>query len=268
VDAFVEATEGIRHGLTAPVKAITVDLADNPAQLSAQLGAKEIAVIVTVGNNAYEAAARFGTAPVIATMILRADLSAGSYRAPASAVVLDMPLTDILAALARVFPGKTRVGMIRNPGPTDVPVALLLAQAKAAGVTLRVLDCPKPEGLLQSFLSLKALVDFVWCPPDGTLYNATTVRPLILASLEKQLPVVGFSASFVRAGAAAGVYPDYLEAGVQAGELAQKYLAGPIAGVIEGPRKIRLAVNPRVARLLGLRLAPNAGSDSGIVVIE
>lgn len=105
-------------------------------------------------------------------------------------------------------------------------------------------------------------------PPDGTLYNGTTVKPLILASLESQLPVAGFSASFVRAGAAAGVYPDYLETGVQAGEMARKYLAGTAALSIEAPRKVRVAANASVARLLGLRLASKTGRESGIVVLE
>ena len=37
---------------------------------------------------------------------------------------------------------------------------------------------------------------------------------------------------------------------------------------IEAPRKIRVAANTRVARLLGLRLAQKGGPESGIVVLE
>ena len=270
VDAFAEAVEGVRHGLGPGVRVVMVDLAGRPdnGALASQLGGRDTRLLVTVGNNALEAAVQFGAAPVIATMILRADLAPARPRSPLSAVVLDLPLADVLSRLEKVFPGKTRVGVIRNPAASGPPLATLLAQAKAASVTLRVVDCPRPDRLLQSFLSLRDKVDFVWCPPDSTLYNSTTVKPLILASLENQLPVVGFSASFVRAGAVAGVYPDYYEVGSQAGELAHKYLAGTNVTANEGPRKLKVAANAHVARLLGLRPIRGSEPAAGFVVVE
>ena len=150
----------------------------------------------------------------------------GASARASGAITLDVPLGDILARMESVFPGKTRAAIIRNPDANSVPQATLAAQAKAAGMTLKVLDCPRPEKLLQLFLSLRGQVDFVVCPPDGTLYNSTTVRPLILASLENRLPVIGFSESFVRSGAVAAVYPDYFDVGLQAAVLARNYLAG------------------------------------------
>jgi ABC-type uncharacterized transport system substrate-binding protein len=134
-------------------------------------------------------------------------------------------------------------------------------------MTLTLIDCSGPEHLMQSFHALQNRVDFVWVPPDGALYNSSTVKPLIRASIENRLPVVGFSASFVRTGAVAGVYPDYFEVGLQAGEMAKNYLSG--ANLMnESPRKIRAAVNPRVARLLGLRPFLEGELPPGIVVIQ
>jgi putative ABC transport system substrate-binding protein len=285
IGAFDEAVEGVRSSLGSAVKLVTVDLAasdkavSDPASL---VGGKDVRLVVTIGNNALEAALRFG-APVIATMILRQDLASfqarapGQVRPPAGAVVLDVTLADVLSGLARLFPGKTRVGIVRRMDAGDPSDAALVAQARAAGVMLTVVDCPRPDRLLPSFLTLKTHVDFVWCPPDGTLYNGTTVKPLILASLENQLPVAGFSASFVRAGAAAGIYPDYRELGVQTGEMARRFLDASDGSTppttspttsIESPRKTRVALNQRVARLLGLRGAEKNAMASGIVEIE
>lgn len=268
VEAFDEAIEGMRRGLGPAAKVTLVDLAAKPPDLASRLGGKDVRLVISVGNNALEAAAQYGTAPILATMVLEADLKASRPRPPAGAVVLDLSISDVLSGLSKVFPGKTRVGMIRNPEVSPRLASLLMLEARAAGIYLRIVDCPTPERLLEAFRSLQGQVDFVWCPPDGTLYNGTTVKPLILASLESQLPVAGFSAGFVRAGAAAGVYPDYQETGVQAGELARKYLAGTAALSVEAPRKIRVAANASVARLLGLRLASRTGRESGIVVLE
>lgn len=267
VEAFDEAAEGLRRGL-GPGKVSKVDLASKPSDLAARLGGKDVRLLISVGNNALEAAARYGTAPILATMVLEADLKTARPRPAAGAVILDLSLADVLSGLSKVFPGKTRAGMIRNPEVNSRFASVLMLEARAAGISLKIVDCPSPERLLEIFRSLQGQVDFVWCPPDGTLYNGTTVKPLILASLESQLPVAGFSASFVRAGAAAGVYPDYLETGVQAGEMARKYLAGTAALSIEAPRKVRVAANASVARLLGLRLASKTGRESGIVVLE
>jgi putative ABC transport system substrate-binding protein len=220
-----------------------------------------------VGNNAFDFAVQFGTAPILATMLLRADLG-GRLGPQSAAIPLDVPLGDILTRMASVFPGKTRAAIIHNPDVNGVPQSTLAAQARAAGMTLKVLDCPRPEKLLQLFLSLRGQVDFVICPPDGMLFNSTTVRPLILASLENRLPVIGFSESFVRSGAVAAVYPDYFDVGLQAGEMARNYLGGGSLGVNEKPRKLKVAANPRVARLLGLRIPGKNDSESGIVVIE
>jgi ABC-type uncharacterized transport system substrate-binding protein len=266
VAAFGEAAEGIRSRLVSETKVVTIDLAEPPSDLTSQVGGKDVRLLIAVGNNALAAAQRYGTAPVIATMVMRADLP--TLRPPWSAVVLDLTLTEVLSGLARAFPGKTRAGMIRNPEVDSAPEALLASQAKAAGMTLKVVDCPRPERLLQSFLSLRDLVDFVWCPPDGTLYNGTTVKPLIRASLDSRLPVAGFSESFVQSGAAAGVYPDYRQVGVQVAELARSYLAGSSPAAVEGPRKTRVAANTRVARLLGIRMSPKGPDESSIVVIE
>jgi putative ABC transport system substrate-binding protein len=268
VEAFREAVRGIQQGLGPAVKAIVLDQASKPQDSAIALGAKDIRLLISVGNNAFESATQFGTAPILATMLLRADLAGTRLRPQSGAVELDVPLGDILARIETVMPGKTRAAVIRNPDANSVPLSTLAAQAKAAGMTLKVVDCRRPEKLLQLFLALRGQVDFVVCPPDGTLYNSTTVRPLILASLENRLPVIGFSESFVRSGAVVAVYPDYFDVGSEAGELARNYLAGSSLPANASLRKLRVAANPRVARLLGLRIPGKMDAESGIVVIE
>jgi len=122
-------------------------------------------------------------------------------------------------------------------------------------------DCANPEELLRILRSFKGQVDLVLCLPDSSLYNGTTVKPLILTSLESRLLVVGFSESFVRAGAAIGVYPDFRDIGVQTGEIVRKQLAGQAVAAEDGPRKLVVAVNQRVIRLLGVEYEPRPGSE-------
>jgi ABC-type uncharacterized transport system substrate-binding protein len=141
-----------------------------------------------------------------------------------------------------------------------------LARARALGFSVQITDCRNPEELLQALRSLKGRVDFVLCLPDTVLYNGTTVKPIILASLESHLLIVGFSQSFVRAGAAIGVYPDFRDIGIQTGAIAQRQLAGQPVAAEEGPRKLVVAVNQRVIRLLGIEYKPRL--DGGVVTLR
>jgi ABC-type uncharacterized transport system substrate-binding protein len=134
------------------------------------------------------------------------------------------------------------------------------AAARKEGYTAVVVDCDAPADLLKSIEALKGRVDFVLCFPDAELFNAVTIKPLILASLQDRLPVIGFSPAFVRAGAAAGIYPDYQDIGRQTAEMALRVMRGEDRTSGEGPRKVRAAVNQRVARLLGVEFRTDSSA--------
>jgi ABC-type uncharacterized transport system substrate-binding protein len=266
VEAHRSAIDGIRAALAkSPLEIHVVDLSRLGAERSrgerfAEPGTR---VIVAIGTEALQlVAAQRPNVPVISTMLLRgvspANKTGGPEVAfsPVATIVLDVPLPALLARLKQVFPGKTRLGIIRNTNMAGLAAAELQSRAQQQGFTVRVVDCPGAEQLLDTFLTLKGQVDFVWCLPDGVLYNSATIKPLILASIEYRLPLIGFSESFARAGAAVGVYPDFRDVGLQTGEIALQIAGGQAVRVIEGPRKVKLALNQSVLRLIGLRYAP------------
>jgi ABC-type uncharacterized transport system substrate-binding protein len=128
----------------------------------------------------------------------------------------------------------------------------LEARARREGFALAVIDCEGAAQLMKALAAFKGKVDFLLCSPDPDLYNPVTIKPLILASLEERIPIIGFSPAFVRAGAVAGIYPDYRETGRQVAELALRVLRGEDRPLDDAPAKVRVALNQRVARLLGI----------------
>ena len=271
VDAYLEAVSGLRAGLAELVPSpVFIDLKSPPAEeeLTAALGRGQQRLVITVGAEALATvASRRADAAVISTMILRSDWPRSSLAAPAMprplGLYLDGPLASLLSELRTVLPGKNRCGLIRNSAH-DEPDPSLPGRVRQQGFTLDTAECSRPEDLVKSFLSLKDKADFVVVLPDSSLYNNTTVRPLIRASLESRLPIVGFSSSFVRAGAALGVYPDFRDVGAQTAEVIQKFVAGQAGLVDESPRKLQVAVNQRVLRLLGL----NCNEPPGLVIFR
>jgi putative tryptophan/tyrosine transport system substrate-binding protein len=259
VEAYLEAVSGLQEGLAkldpAPVL-IDLKSPKAAAELTAALRTMQERLVITVGTEALTTVASRGAdAVVISTMILRSDRIRSSQAAPPiqrpAGVYLDVPLAGLLSKMGILLPGKNRFGLIRNSSH-DEPDPLFPARVEQLGFTLHTVECSGPERLVKSFLSLKGKADFVVLLPDSSLYNSTTVRPLILASLESRLPLVGFSSSFVRAGAALGIYPDFRDVGSQTADVVQKLIAGKTSLADESPRKLQVAVNQRVARLLGL----------------
>jgi ABC-type uncharacterized transport system substrate-binding protein len=187
---------------------------------------------------------------------------------PVSLIPVQVPLATVLESLKRVFPAKSRLGMIRNTALPDAGPDTLKSTAEATGFAAKIVDCKGPAQLLQAFQSLKDQVDIVLCFPDATLYNSATIKPLVLASLRYRLPLAGFSESFVRAGAALAVYPDFHDVGTRSAELVQKVLNGQAVARVEHPRKFRIAVNQNITRLLGLSYSQPSGAAEDFLVIR
>lgn len=269
VEAYSEALEGLRSGLggrgALSIDLMTIDLKTPSGEVELRNAVRAAAppLLITVGTEALRSALSVKTeAPVIAMMILRSDRLQGAPATapPRASVHLDASIASLVAEVIAVFPAKQRIGIIWN-SLHEKPDMELPPRLKQHGILLQAAGCSRAEDLVRTFLSFKGKVDFVLVLPDANLYNNTTVKPLILASLENRLPIVGFSSSFVRAGAAAGIYPDFRDIGAQTADLALRYLAGQEDVSDEGPRKLQVAVNQRVMRLLGLdyKEAPGAG---------
>jgi putative tryptophan/tyrosine transport system substrate-binding protein len=272
VEAHRAAVEGIQAAMAmTPSQVRVLDLAEarSEQKSGAALAAPGVRVIIAVGSEALAiVAAGHPTVPVICTMVLRhsadKDLSLGG----AATISLDIPIEEMTAHLKKIFPEKTRLGIIRNPASSSGTSAQLQARAQPLGFTVRVVDAASPEQLLPALMSLKGQVDLVWCMPDGLLYNSVTIKPLILASLENRLPLIGFSESFARAGAALGVYPDFRDIGLQTGEAARQIMENqPVRGPV-GPRKLKFTVNQSVLRMIGLRYTATAAAGEEISILR
>jgi putative ABC transport system substrate-binding protein len=258
VDAYTEAVDGVSAVLSgggfrvmdAGGMAGALDSA-----LEGALGNKDTRLVIAVGSRALSSVrARHIAVPVETVMVL----AGGEPDSAAGHVDLAIPLAAQLGAMRAIWPGRRRAGIIRNPAQPRWAAEVLEACARHEGFLPLVVDCLGPAHLLKALATLKGKVDFVLCFPDPDLYNPVTIKPLVLASLEHGLPLVGFSPAFVRAGAAAGIFPDYRDLGRQAGEMALRLLRGEERAADESPRKIQVAINQRVDRLLGVEFRAGA----------
>jgi len=266
LDPCAEAVKGLR--LRLPGDSVALNLLDlNAANFASdfiQELARKPSVVVAVGSEAVRAVhGRSSPAMTISTMTLEVDRT-GSLQTVRAGVCLDIPVRTLLAELHRLFPNRTRVAVIRNPTRRDPSAAQIRSQGPDF-TSIESADCAAPDELLPAFLSLRKKADLVICFPDGTLYNSATARPLIMASLENRLPIVGFSPAFLRAGAAAAIFPDYRAIGEQTADLVRRCLEQADCACWESPKKVNVAVNAKILRMFGIEFAAPSHPDVGIL---
>jgi len=66
--------------------------------------------------------------------------------------------------------------------------------------------------------------------PDQTVVSKESFRYMLEATLNRKIPILAFSPSFVKGGALLALAPNYQEMGRQAGRLVQKILGGTSPG--------------------------------------
>jgi ABC-type uncharacterized transport system substrate-binding protein len=179
-----------------------------------------------------------------------------------------LPFETVLREIRILFPDRTRIGVIHSKASSGLDEPALQSDAARHGFVLKAVNCNGPEDVVDALVSLKRTTDIVWCPPDGLLFNATTVKPLIMASLRHRMLITGFSEGFVRAGTAVGIYPGFEAIGRQTGRAARQYLN---QGVLPGEQTAsdaRVAVNERILRLLGVHWTSNTDQQRRLTVLK
>lgn len=212
-------------------------------------------LVVTLGTVATQAAVReVSHLPILATMIVSADDVQSASNA--TAVLLEFPLDIQLQWLRRMVPGAGTVGVLFNPKENQTKVNNALRIAKGAGLSLVTQAVDTPRALPDALENLARTVDALWGISDSVVMTPQTAEPILMSTLRNQIPLVGLSTSWVKAGALYALDRDYVDIGIQCGEVAGKILAGANGGSLAPmhPRKVTYAVNLKTARAMNLEL--------------
>lgn len=98
--------------------------------------------------------------------------------------------------------------------------------------------------------------------PDPAVFNSQTAANILMAAYRRQVPLVGFSPAYVKAGALLAVYSTPTQVGTRGGEVLRQALAGGSLPPPQWPREYSIGINQDVARSLGLALdAPRLGEQ-------
>lgn len=177
-----------------------------------------------------------------------ARLRAGSL----SAVFLDQPPGRQLDMIRLALPAVRNVGILVSRESKGHAPALEKA-AKDRGLQL-VTSQVDQSGLFPSLQSLLPEVELLLALPDPAVFNSQTAANILTAAYRRQVPLVGFSPAYVKAGALLALYSTPAQVGARGGELLRQALPGKSLPPPQWPREFAVAINRDVAHSLGLAL--------------
>ena len=172
-----------------------------------------------------------------------------------------------ISLIREIIPGIKRIGIIFDRAKTGPYIGRINNVASATGIKLLTRRVHDSREAISSLEEIKNDVDALWLLPDTTVVNPSTIDLLLLSCIENKIPVITFSEKYAEKGALISMEVDAVEAGKQAGEMAESILTGKPVKHIENvdARGCILTVNMIVAKKLGIAINTDAIKHARII---
>ena len=219
--------------------------------------------VVTVGSKASELALkRFPNEDIVSLLMPVAAWDELSSRLPGSgrraAVVIDQPLQRSLALGKLLVPSAKRVGAVF--GPISVVNKPQLRRAvQRSGMELVYAGLTSDDNPIGVLTPLVQKTDLFITVADRAVFNKSVAKWLLYLSFRQKVSVIGFSQSYVKAGALAAVYSSPENIGHHGAELLTLLLSSKEDAPMEAenwrthyPKYYTLEVNREVAKALNV----------------
>lgn len=170
--------------------------------------------------------------------------------APRSVIFLDQPMERQVALLLAALPDTRRVGVIYSSPPTELQVLRQLLAARNIELHERAVD--ETQTLNDALEKVLGESEVLFVLVDAEVYNAGTIRNILLTSYRKQVPLIGISQAYVKAGALCAIYSSPTQIAEQAAEAVIEFADTERLPPGRYPRQFEVSVNMQVARSLDI----------------
>lgn len=267
--AYDEVIDGIRAEVARSAD-LRVHYLTGPA--ANWKGSEPASLLVTVGVDAASAAlASDLSTPVLCVLIPRVAYEALAARKKdnrrLSAIYLDTPYQRQLELIRALLPQARNVGTVLGVASVRDREPLR-NMTRERGLNLQIELAQRESELYPALKSVLAESEVFLAVPDPVVINASTAQNVLITAFRSQVPVIGYSASYVKAGALAAVYSTPLQIGTEAGQIIKAHVRG---AALPGPKATRyfsVGLNSSLMRTLGLPPADEQALEQRLLKAE
>ncbi|MEW6001515.1 MAG: ABC transporter substrate-binding protein [Nitrospirota bacterium] len=252
IKPYDEAIRGFKSVCKANVREFTIsDL--NGTELLKEVRKIRPVLIFAVGMDALSRMKRIKDIPIIYAMVSN-PMSMLSGEKNITGIGMNISAEKQLTALLEVSPDIKRIGLIYDPRKTAHLVDEAQSAASSSGIEIVSRKVYSSKEVPSAIKDMKGKIDAFWMLPDITVITQETIEYLLLFSFENSIPILTFSAKYVKIGALMALQIDTMDVGQQAGEMANRIISGTNVGNIPMslPRKAILSLNLITAKRLGI----------------
>jgi len=193
----------------------------------------------------------FTPLPIFNQLLFKSGRRLGNF----SAIVLDQPYRRQIGLARIALPKAKNLGILL--GTTSNRYEDFLQQgAEKSGFSVDIEEVTSEAELIPKLERIFDINDALLAIPDPVIYNRETAQPILLTSYRHEVPVFGYSRSYVKAGALASVFSNAKHLAKQAAEIAVK--AQKSENVLpppQVPKYFSVIINRQVQRSLNLKIA-------------
>lgn len=214
-------------------------------------------LIITLGSFPAKAIARLEPATAVLNLLITHQLYTAlnkneQSQTSWSALILDQPLKRQIILIQYLLGSKVKIGFLLGPYSIK-QLSQIENTAKQMDVQISVEHIENEDNLIPSVRNLINTSDVIFSLPDPVAFNSNTIRGILLLSYRNNIPVIGFSKSFVTAGALAAVYSTPEQIAQNAVELINQFmLDNGFNKPFHHPEYYSIITNNNVARTLGI----------------
>lgn len=213
-------------------------------------------LVIAVGMKAASIAANSNAPVILNVMIPKAghkkllrDVPRRENSSQFSTIYLDQPIERQLSLIAASFPDRNRIGVMFDSPPPD-ELEQLRQKVSEYGLSLYEQEIASNKPLFEALQNVLQHSNVLLALPDPTVYNSSTLRNILVSTYQAGAPLVGFSASYVRAGAMCAVFSTPAQIASQSGLAIRKFAETGTLPLPQYPKYFEIAVNDRVAQAL------------------
>lgn len=219
---------------------------------------KNTDLLVPIGKFAFSSVLnKFKDRSILATLITKLDFfdtlkqKEITQNDKIGAVFIDQPLKRILTFTRLALPNNKRLGFLMSNEYRNV---LFNFNSVTKDYSYHLVIHKDHKNLISSLNQVMNDTDVIVALPDPLIFNRRSTHNILLSTYRKLIPLIGFSRSYIKAGALTGIYSTPELIGKQTGELiAQLARENNIVNLPRLDSKyFMISVNNKVARSLGL----------------
>jgi hypothetical protein len=167
-------------------------------------------------------------------------------------IYIDQPYKRYFDLIRAAIPRAGRVGFLIHASDID-NIDILAENASQLNLTLITSIVSNERDVGEALSHILNDIDVLLALPDSRIHNSQTISHILTSAYRNNIPVIGFSSAYVKAGAAAAIYTSPEDIARQLSDVVLEFiLNGYVEKRLQHATYFSVSINFEVARSLGL----------------